>query len=528
MAHLSGGDRSRRGQLLLVGVLVLAATFIILALVVNSAIFTENLATREDVPGSEEAVEYRAELVDGIGEAVVAINEDESVTSRSELENHTQNEVAVVRSRGGFSQAIRGSIVNVSYQDATAGNRIAQENESRNLTDRNANEEWTVADTVTNVRNVQFQLRDVDTGNILAEGFEMTVSNGTTWTLTVSEDGLDGLGADEVAVTVETGAGDQAECIREKPSATSPLTIDVTGGTVDGEQCHALNRQSDTTPMWLGTGVSSPYDIEFDDGDTVNGTYSMVVESANFDASLRSGYNESEPYVMTALYDVALSYAYQNHAVAYEDTLRVAPGEVPPTLPISALYAETKNDCEWVAQETNNGTDSIKIDGEIVDCDVVTDEGVELLNSGVVLGDIESRNKTLDMDDSNVYGSVTTKNVADIQNGTVTQDITTTEKNVKIADNSAVGGTITANEQVEIKGESVVSENIESETKDVKILDNSTVEGSVTAVDQVKVENVTVEGDIYIEGSNFDCTNSVIDRQDCSSYTPEDPGDWPP
>ena len=334
MAHLSGNGRER-GQLLLVGVLVLAAMFIVLALVVNSAVFAENLATREDVPGSEVAVEYRAELVDGIGEIVVAINEDENVTSQSELENHTQNEIAMVRSRGGLSQAISGAVVEVSYRDATPGHRIAQENASRNLTDRNATEDWTLAEDVTSVRNVGFQLRDVDTGGNFSRGFEMTVSNGTTWSLSVSEEGLtgvgaDGLGADEVAVTVETGTGDQAECVRDKPNATSPLTIDVTGGTVDGEPCHALNRQADTTPMWLGAGVGDPYDIEFDNGGSVNGTYSMVVENASFDASLHSTYNESEPYVMDALYDVDLSYAYQNHAVAYEDTLRVAPGEVPP------------------------------------------------------------------------------------------------------------------------------------------------------------------------------------------------------
>jgi hypothetical protein len=329
VAHLSGREGDERGQLLLVGVLVLAASFIVLALVVNSAIFTENLATREDVPGSEEAVEYRAEIVDAIGETVVNINEDENVTSRSELENHTQNEVAVLHSRGGLTWAIRGGMVNVSYQNETVGYRIAQENESRNFTDRSASEDWTVAEDVTRVRNVQFELRDVDTGGF-ASGFEMSVSSGTTWSLSVSEEGLTGLGPDKVAVTVETGTGDQAECVRDKPNATSPLTIDVTDATADGEPCHALNRQLDTTPMWLGTGVSTPYDIEFADGQNVNGTYSMVVESASFDGSLHSTYNESEPYVMQALYDVDLSYAYQNHAVVYEDTLRVAPGEVPP------------------------------------------------------------------------------------------------------------------------------------------------------------------------------------------------------
>ncbi len=530
MAHLNGGRD--RGQLLLVAVLVLAAAFIVLALVINSAIFTENLATREDVAGSEEALEYRADVTASIDAAIVAGNEDRELATEAELEAHARNEISTLQNRGGLTQAIRGGVVDLSYDTKQMGDRIAQDNASRNLTDDNASANWRPATGVDQIRNVGFELTEVDTQDLGSnEPFRFRLESGDDWQLSVSNESLIGsmgsIDDDEVAVTIETGTGNQAECVRDSPNTTSPLTIDVTGASVNGEPCHALHRLSNGTQMWLGTGVSSPFDIEFENADNVNGTYSMVTSGGTPDTGIESGYDSDEPYVVNALYGVELSYAYQNHAVAYEDTIRVAPGETPPPLPPGASY-EPDEDCEWVDQETNNGTDPIKIDDQVVDCDVVTDEVVEVLNSGVVLGDVESHDKTLDMDDSEIYGNATTQRVADIQNGTVTGDVTSTNKNVKIADDTAVGGAVTGGEQVEVKGESLVEGNVESETKEVKILGDSTVEGSVTAGDFVKVEDVTVEGHVYIDESDFDCTNSVINGQDCGSYTPKDPGDWPP
>ena len=331
MAHLSEGSRDR-GQLLLVAALVLAASFVVLALVINSAIFTENLATRADVAGSEEALGYRADVADGVGEMVVASSEDENLSTQSELESHIQREIATLRTRGGLSQAIGGGVVDISYQRVTMGERIAQANASRNFTDRDGNVSWAVAENVDQVRGLQFELRDVDTG-VFGNAFEVEVDDSSnTWTLSVSDDGLlRSPGAEEVAITVETGAGDQAECVRDEPNATSPLTVDVTGGTVGGEPCHALNRQSDGTEMWLGNGLGAPLDIEFDNSNTVNGTYSMVVDGGSpSPTGLQTGYNKTEPYVVDAIYDVELSYAYQSHAVVYETNVRVAPGEVPP------------------------------------------------------------------------------------------------------------------------------------------------------------------------------------------------------
>lgn len=338
MAHLTGPDRdSDRGQLLLVAVLVLAASFIVLALVINSAIFTENLATREDVAGSEEALGYRAVVADSVSESVVAGNEEQSLSSTSDLEEHVKTGVTLLRTQSALSQAMRGGVVSVSYQTSTGGQRIAQDNATRNLTSTGGDAAWTVADDVNRVRNVRFSFTDVDTLGTLGlvnSPFRLNIedSSGDTWELSVSNETVLGiLDSNETAIRVERPDGTDAECVRQQAESGDPLTVDVTGGTVRDEPCHALRQLSDGTDMYLGTGLGTPREISFENSDNVEGTYSMVIDNGNPEGSnLNSGYSPDGPYFTNALYDVTLSYAYQSHAVFYDDTIRVAPGEVPP------------------------------------------------------------------------------------------------------------------------------------------------------------------------------------------------------
>ena len=87
MANLSEDDR---GQLILVGAFIIAAAFIVLALVVNSAIFTENLATRDDVPGSQDALEFRDEVHQGVSNVIEGTNQNNGQTETDAEESVTE------------------------------------------------------------------------------------------------------------------------------------------------------------------------------------------------------------------------------------------------------------------------------------------------------------------------------------------------------------------------------------------------------------------------------------------------------
>lgn len=311
-----------RGQILLVAAFILAAAFVVLALVVNSAIFTENLATRDEVPGSHDALEYRAEVVDGVGNLVVATNEDPDIEPGEDA--LALDTIAEVTS---LDQSTMGRVVSVSYLDHTEGLRVAQDNENRNLTDRAGNESWTVLEDVSAVRHLQFHLDVVDSDG----PFEVVANDtdGEDWKFELAVGDTVG---DAYELTVTEPGGTEATC--ENVADQQILTLDVTGGTIDGEPCQAVTRlQDDGTEMWFTAGLEGDeYDLEFRGADTVVGTYSLVTDATDHavTGNVTEEHSPDEPYSMDAIYSVEVQFEYYTSAVGYESSVRVAPGEVPP------------------------------------------------------------------------------------------------------------------------------------------------------------------------------------------------------
>lgn len=181
--------------------------------------------------------------------------------------------------------------------------------------------------------------------------------------------------------------------------------------------------------------------------------------------------------------------------------------------------------CSWVSTESSDGTDPVKVDGLVVDCDVTTDDTIEVLSGGAIIGDTQSNNKDLDLDDGTVYGDVTTDDVVNVQDGAVYGTVVSNTSDVKI-DNSLVNESIEGQKVVEVTNDGTVEGDAVSTTKPVKVLSGSTVEGDITSGDSVKLTDATVKGDVYIDSEDFDCSNSTIDGQNCGSYSPKDPSDY--
>lgn len=243
-----------------------------------------------------------------------------------------------------------------------------------------------------------------------------------------------------------------------------------------------------------------------------------------------------------------------------------------------ALPATPDEGCSWVSTNTNSGTESVDVDGIVVNCDVQTDKDIEIYNSGIVIGDVTSDTKDVDMDDGKVYGDVEVATQLNIQDGQITGSVTAHTENVKI-DTSTVGGSVTAeSKEIEVIDGSSVDGDLVVEAQDLIKIQSSSVSGSVTTDGQVDVDDATVTGDVtsgvkpltvsagssvngdlksddvinvqsssvsgsvvtgddvdldgatidgevYV-GGTFSCDDSTINGQDCGSYTPQDPGDW--
>lgn len=341
MADLMSADGSERsrGQMLLVAVLVLAAAFIVLALVVNSAIFTENLATQDDVAGAEEAIEERAAVEDNLEEILRDANHDEEAHFESQIEDRFSSGVNSYEHLERLPQSYRTQIVDVQYTDSyTPGIRIAQNDHERNFTNIEGETSYVLTEGVSKTRDVVFNFTHIDTGSTVGlltdDPFEMELDDGdNTVIFEASSDSTDFLGVsfddDQVAYRIGVD-GEHAVCVSEEPSGDNPSEVDLTAGTINGEPCEAFQRLQDTGANFeFGANLEDEYQIEFSDAANVEGSYSMIhLDGSTRDDTFESHPDDGDPYEVDAIYDAYISYTYHTHNVAYETDFRVAPGEV--------------------------------------------------------------------------------------------------------------------------------------------------------------------------------------------------------
>lgn len=319
MANLNQAT-SERGQLILVAAVVLAVTFVGLALVVNSVIFSENLATRGDVPGSSEALDTRYEVTQTVGTIMTAVHRDDDPRL-----DDIQEGIGDIRIQGGLQQARSGRVVDLSYVSHEAGQRLAQDNVSQlNSTDGDA--DWTLAEGVDTTRDVRFNFTEVNSEFKLVaeENNPLEPDDPTFWNMTV---------APNENITVELNETGTSSETYECAGTSDAQFVDVTGATVDGERCQALERNGTGAPTWFGTGTGinedgETFDISFEGSDDVNGTYSMIIlGGGGLSLDLDEFANDSDDEIY---YSITVDYRFVTHEVRYETEVEVAPGEVPP------------------------------------------------------------------------------------------------------------------------------------------------------------------------------------------------------
>lgn len=322
MAYLSGtGQRTDRGQIILIAAFILAISFVVLAVVVNSAIFTENLSTRDEVAGSHDALENRAEVEASLERLIETANHNHSLDN-SDAEESVNN----INEHLAYDQSSLGRLIDVEHVSTEEGTRIGQDNASRNFTNNESETDWTVASDVESTRNFVFNITDSDsiaTFSVLAND---TTDPNTEWRMNVNGDITDTITVEIVIESGLLGIVSNEECTRD---VNGDFTIDITSATVSGEPCHALYRLQDSgAPLWFGADIDE-YDIEFEGGDNVRGTYSLVVDGET--SNPQFGEPTEFPYVQeNIIYSMTVNYAYYTPVVGYETHVEAAPGELPP------------------------------------------------------------------------------------------------------------------------------------------------------------------------------------------------------
>lgn len=304
-------DLRERGQIMLIAAFGLAVAFLAVAVMLNSVIYTENLATRgEDARGSE-AIQFRADAVAGTEKLIEHANGNQTALwNISDISDELNSSVRSMSNGTAPIQAMDGLATQITLESMTEGRTIGQYNASRNFSSASGASNWDLTDNDINGTR-SFRI-NVTRSSELAEAsdsdpFTIEVDNGSSvWEVQIYREDA----STNTTVNV-IGAG---KCT----SGENP-EIGLTAGTIDGQRCEALQ---------FGAGVSPPYDIEFENAGNIQGNFSLVVNATSPDnLDTRYDPNEDSPFAVEAVYAATIHVYHESASHIYETDARAVPGE---------------------------------------------------------------------------------------------------------------------------------------------------------------------------------------------------------
>lgn len=315
------GDRA---QLMLATALVLATLFVVLALVMNAVIFTENVATQADASGDvHQVLGYRTAASAALARA--ASDADAGATTPATVRSAFTREVANWSELAASQGAVNGRDATLTVVSMTDGTRVWQSNATRTLTNASGAADWTLVDGATGVRSFTLNLSasslataasDANQSTLQAAGaFELGLTNttGATWHVFVYDDAT----SSAVVVRVQAPNGTLESACTATPS-NGTVTVGVSNGSVAGAPCDALGFVARNTFQA----------VAFGSGDGARGTYTLEVarlETFVVDGDVVHLGGPSEPWSSPTLYAATVSLDYADPRVQYRTTLEVVP-----------------------------------------------------------------------------------------------------------------------------------------------------------------------------------------------------------
>lgn len=283
-------DVDERGQILLIGAVVIAVIVVALSLLLSSGLHAET-ATR-DAASDVSADQTRTLLTELRSDGTWLVQRATSAHPNDvgEQERYVQDNVTTLGEQYRRYYAHSDSAVTVEFDGIETGTTVTQSSGTLDYDtdgDGTREEDWTVASN-TRVRNAT-----------------VTVDGGSGATTVVFDDG------DTYAVEIDAGGTVSVD----RPSGTttctasgSTFTVDLGNATVDGEACPALA---------FDHAIQAPYDVRIEDGDQVTGSYRLTADGS-----------ATGPNTATQLYAVDLSVTHRTSRIDYEGTVSIAPEEL--------------------------------------------------------------------------------------------------------------------------------------------------------------------------------------------------------
>ncbi|WP_135829048.1 DUF7261 family protein [Halorussus halobius] len=300
-----------RGQLILVGAVVLAIAIVGLVVILNTVLYTQNVTNRAALDATDDAAEIER-AVDGEVPPLV-----ERTNRNATYGNESAAADAVNRTLARYGALVGTAVTNrrpASVGVAVAGNPsvalvVADANSSRNFTDRAGDPEWTVADGASVQR---YRLR-VDADSLPstdADAFRVTVAaGGDDWTMRVHRNGSS-VDVDRVG----TG-GAESTCTASPDDGTVELDVDDGSVDVEGDSAGV-----DCT-FAFAAGVDPPYELGYANATNATGTYRLVLDGTGATAGdVATAAPWESPYRSYAVDALAVTVTYATPELRYRTT----------------------------------------------------------------------------------------------------------------------------------------------------------------------------------------------------------------
>jgi len=265
------GLPARRGQLLLVGAVVLAIVIVVLSLVVNTVLFTQN-ADAEGVSAEIESVdEFAFEAGKTSRSILLRVNHAEYERNVDALQAQVSLSIRNYSDALERSYATSGTVyVNASeWQTIRNGTRLIQPSDRSFTSTDPADpdpENWEIIASGEET-DIGWYLLNVDLRNVSAQRAEINISGDTEY-LEYAMNRSDGGNGNNLSIAVDG-------------STVSPETTNctATGGRVLVDLFDGEGSFGRCSFAGIDDTLEPPYEVEIDNGNRLNGTYSIVTET---------------------------------------------------------------------------------------------------------------------------------------------------------------------------------------------------------------------------------------------------------
>ncbi|WP_336134078.1 DUF7261 family protein [Natronomonas amylolytica] len=341
------GDRpaDERGQLLIITALALAIILVGLALVLNSAIYTENLSTRQ----STDSAEVTTTLGGGEAEVQRAIRHvnRHNNASHDEANRAFDDIVSDIGNSTTDQHAKRGAAYQFTVTDRTNGTHLKHTNSSKSFVAGGTNSgqgNWTLARDIPKLRGYTIATQrgflhegsESDFGTLVNQTFRIRFQgedaggNSVVWEVYIyhesSDDDVTVFGGQEAEIDGASGFDDLTKdsCSVDVATDTEEVVVNITNNTVNGDDCEALSFEE-----VLDSAVDIRYENADDDdsGSRSGGTYELAIGTTSYeDQYFHDASDDQSPYATNIIYDARVESHYSRDDITHSRVVRVHPG----------------------------------------------------------------------------------------------------------------------------------------------------------------------------------------------------------